>query len=139
MKRMKHIGRGQRGQSVLEMALVTLVLVAVAAGAADLGRAMHTWIIIHNAAREGARYASKFPLDDSEIIAHAEQEMAESGVDSLTHTITVQGLDRTEGNPIRVDIVAYVPTIVAPITNLGMLELRSSNEMIIFGTPAAGP
>jgi Flp pilus assembly protein TadG len=132
------MGQNQRGQSVVEMALVTLVLVAVAAGAADLGRAMHTWIIIHNAAREGARYASQFPLDDAQIIARAEQEMVESGVDSLTHTITVAAGDRTEGNPIRVNVVAYVPTIVAPITNLGMLELRSSNEMIIFGTPPAG-
>jgi Flp pilus assembly protein TadG len=136
---MRKKAKDQRGQSVLEMALVTLVLVAVAAGAADLGRAMHTWIVIHNAAREGARYASKFPLDDAGIIGHAEQEMAESGVDSLTHTITVQGLDRTSGNPIRVDVEVQVPTILAAVTNLATLTLRSSNEMIIFGTPVAGP
>jgi Flp pilus assembly protein TadG len=134
---MRRNAKDQRGQSVLEMALVTLVLVAVAAGAADLGRAMHTWIVIHNAAREGARYASRFPLDDADIIAHAEQEMADSGVLDLAPTITVQGLDRTEGNPIRVNIQVFVPTIVAGVTNLGMLELRSSNEMIIFGVPAA--
>ena len=47
-----------RGQSIVEFALLTPVLVLVLALAADFGRAMTAYITISSAAREGASYGA---------------------------------------------------------------------------------
>ena len=53
MKRMK----SQRGTAILEVALTVPMLLLVAAGIFEFGRAYQTWQILTNAAREGARAA----------------------------------------------------------------------------------
>ena len=53
----------QRGQSLVEFALVLTLLLVLAAGAVDLGRVFHSTIIITNASREGARYLTRNPND----------------------------------------------------------------------------
>ncbi len=52
------------GQGLAELALVLPVLVIIAAGLFDVGRAFYTLIVINNASREGARYLT-FRSDDS--------------------------------------------------------------------------
>jgi len=49
--------RSERGQSLVELALVLPLLILLLMGIADLGRAFYSYIEITNAAREGARYA----------------------------------------------------------------------------------
>ena len=57
-------GRGRRlstdrpGQSMVEFALMGLVLFLLLMGVFDLGRSIYVYIAINNAAREGVRYAS---------------------------------------------------------------------------------
>lgn len=52
---------GQRGQNLVELALVAPLLIALFIGVADLGRAFHAFIVMENAAREAARYGASFP------------------------------------------------------------------------------
>jgi Flp pilus assembly protein TadG len=47
----------ERGQALLETALVLPVVLLIAVGIFEFGRAFQTWQIITNAAREGARIA----------------------------------------------------------------------------------
>ena len=49
--------RDTRGAALLEMALTLPMMLMVAAGIFEFGRAYQTWQIITNAAREGARIA----------------------------------------------------------------------------------
>jgi hypothetical protein len=56
--------RPSRGQSLVEFALVTPLLLLVLAGAADLGRAFYAYVAIENAAKEGAFFGSRAPLCD---------------------------------------------------------------------------
>ena len=51
--------RSERGQSLVELALVMPLLILLLTGIADLGRAFYSYIQITNAAREGARAASR--------------------------------------------------------------------------------
>jgi len=51
----------QRGQNLVELALVAPLLIALFIGVADLGRAFHAFIVMENAAREAARYGASFP------------------------------------------------------------------------------
>ena len=48
--------RGERGQAMLEFALVIIALVVVMVGIIDFGRMFYTYATIANSAREGARF-----------------------------------------------------------------------------------
>lgn len=51
----------ERGQALAETAFVTIILLLLLTLTVDLGRALFTWVAMHNAASEGAYYASAFP------------------------------------------------------------------------------
>ncbi len=53
----------EKGQGLVELAIVIPVLVIIVVGLLDLGRAYFSVIIINNAAREGARYLSSHRSD----------------------------------------------------------------------------
>ena len=53
----------EKGQGLVELAIVLPVLIVVVIGLLDLGRAYFSVIIINNAAREGARYLSSHRSD----------------------------------------------------------------------------
>jgi hypothetical protein len=69
-----------RGQGLLEFALVLPFLLVVLFGVFDLGRLYFSSITITSAAREGARYLSVYPedvsnsYDDTELVAIQEAE-----------------------------------------------------------------
>jgi Flp pilus assembly protein TadG len=56
--------RRSRGQALVEMALVGLVLAMLLAAAIDFGRAYYTAIIVQNMAGEGASYGALYPEYD---------------------------------------------------------------------------
>jgi hypothetical protein len=51
----------ERGQSLVELAVVVVILLLLLAGAVDLGRLMFTYLSMRDAAQEGAAYASINP------------------------------------------------------------------------------
>ena len=54
-------GRGSRGQSMVEFALVLPVLLVLLMIATDFGRAYLGWVNLNRAAREAANYAAQNP------------------------------------------------------------------------------
>ncbi len=59
--------RTDRGQSVLEMALVLPFFLVIVMGVIDFGWAFRDYITLTNSAREGARYAIVCPTNDTQI------------------------------------------------------------------------
>ena len=57
----------ERGQSMIELALMLTILMVLLAGTVDLGRAFFTWLAMRDAAQEGASYASIEPLESVKI------------------------------------------------------------------------
>jgi Flp pilus assembly protein TadG len=55
----------RRGQSIVEFALGSILLVMLLATALDMGRAFFTWQVVHNMAAEGAAYLSRWPDKDT--------------------------------------------------------------------------
>lgn len=129
----KLLRRDERGQSVVEMALVMFLLLLLVAGVADFGRAFNNYIIITNASREGARYASHFPDHKIGIKEAAIREAEDSGVALQGSDIVIQGLGSKGGQPIRVTVTYEFPTIMGGITGVGNLTLCGSTEMVVFG------
>jgi len=57
-----------RGQSLIEFALIIPILLGIILITIDLGRAVYYYSVLYNAAREGARYGIIYPSDTSGII-----------------------------------------------------------------------
>ena len=91
--------RSERGQSLVELALVLPLLILLLAGMADLGRAFFSYIEITNAAQEGTRAGSRLPCYPGDaaqrqamktsITNAAVAEAANSGVTLAADNITI--------------------------------------------------
>ncbi|TFG37987.1 MAG: pilus assembly protein [Candidatus Aminicenantes bacterium] len=60
--------RTEKGQSMTEFALSLVILLTLLAGIVDLGRMFFAYIIIRDAAQEGAVYGSIAPKDDLGVL-----------------------------------------------------------------------
>lgn len=122
----------EQGASLVEFALVALLLILLLAGIVDLGRAFHSYIVITNASREGARYASRFPNHDVGIKLAAQREAAAGGLTIADDDIGVLGT-RASGSPITVTITSDFPTIMGGILGIDTIPMERATEMVVFG------
>jgi len=77
--------RRERGQSLVETAIVVPILFLLLAAVVDFGRAFDAYIVLTNAAREGARFGSLAnPLTESEIQDLVVDDVLGSGA-NITH------------------------------------------------------
>jgi len=134
-KRMGQSFRGRRGQSVVEMAMLMPLLLLLVVGVADLGRAFFSYIVITNASREGARYASHLPADQIGTRQAAVDEAANAGLSPplAVADVTVICANPDRGLPIAVQVTYEMPTIIGSLIGRPSLTLVSRTEMVIFG------
>lgn len=134
---------GERGQTLVEFALVLLLLLLLLAGVVDLGRAFHSYIVITNASREGARYGSRFPprsLTDTARINPikntAIQEAAGSGITldaNKIRVLTNPASGASSGDTIRVEIDYDFRPVMIGLLGVNNITMRRATEMVIFG------
>ncbi|HXE30368.1 MAG TPA: TadE family protein [Terriglobales bacterium] len=122
---MAAIKRRQKGQSVVEAALVLPILALVLFGIVEIGHAASLWQTLDNAAREGARW-SAMPSAGSnslpspgDVVARVETYAADAGLTLSDDDVTVnQAVSVSEGGlPTsfsQVD-VSYTDTFVTPL------------------------
>ena len=67
-KRAQNKSGSERGQSMTEFALSLVILLTLLAGVVDLGRMFFAYIIIRDAAQEGAVYGSIAPKDNLTVL-----------------------------------------------------------------------
>jgi Flp pilus assembly protein TadG len=83
--------RDTRGAALLEMALALPMMLLIAAGIFEFGRAYQTWQIITNAAREGARIAVLPGTTDSMVTTRVKTYMSDGMLsDSAAATVAIQ-------------------------------------------------
>src|SRR6266571_6232796 len=88
----------QRGQSLVEFAISSLVLILLLMGLLDLSRAFYYSVNILGAAREGARHGAWFDtatrtnkyLDDDDVMLAVKQAMAGAGFDGVSLPVPTQ-------------------------------------------------
>lgn len=111
--------RGERGQATVELALVVPVLLLILFGIMEFGRIFSSYLIVTNAAREGARWAA-VGADDTAIVEQVENAAAGLDLSRLTVTITpaaggrVSGVQATVTVDYAVDLVTPVLSGIAP-------------------------
>jgi hypothetical protein len=139
----KFTQRSQKGQSITEFALFLVILLILLAGVADLGRMFMAYIVIRDAAQEGAVYGSIADKSDlttfrNEVEARVEEAFTDPD-DGSNNPIDLSKLSvQTDiigatcampGSGVRV-IVDYAVPVTMPF--LGMII--GSQEMTMSAT-----
>jgi Flp pilus assembly protein TadG len=70
----------ERGAALLETAITVPIILLIAVGIFEFGRAYQTWQVLTNAAREGARIAILAETTDEQIETTVERYMRDGGL-----------------------------------------------------------
>ena len=81
--------RNERGQGILELALVLPFLLLIVLGVLDLGRIFFETIGLTNAAREGVRYLTLHPDNEAGAVLAAIDEANYAGITISNGQVTV--------------------------------------------------
>jgi Flp pilus assembly protein TadG len=104
--------RGERGQSLVELALSLTVILLLLAGAVDFSIAYFSFSAMQDAAQEGALYGSINPADEAGIITRVRSASSNpvdlANTDLVDVVVTLPG-DACEGNEIRVNVIYDYP------------------------------
>lgn len=115
----RRAGRRDDGQSLVEMAIVLPILLALLVGIFEMGRAWNVYQVITNAAREGARTAVIQTKSESDVRATIDGYLADAGLDSAVGTVSITGQGTGFGQPTRVEIdYPYEFGFLGPVVSL---------------------
>jgi Flp pilus assembly protein TadG len=123
------VRRENRGQSLVEWALVLPILILIVVVVFDVGRGVYYYSAVHNAAREGARYGIVQP-DDTTGIEAAARRLA-VGMDSSMLTITTTQPDtKTIRVQVSYNFIPITP-LAASVVGSNSVTLNSRSTMRI--------
>jgi Flp pilus assembly protein TadG len=125
---------------MVEFGLIVVIFFLLVSGIFDFGRALNGWIVLSNAAREGARQAAVGKCD-ADVIAAAKKFAKVPGVDPAGVTVTVTpsagvGCNRTFGDAVTVNVAAsldVVTPLVRAATGLTTWSISSETTMSAEG------
>lgn len=125
----------ERGQSMVELALLVPLLALILLGLIDFGRVFGAFIVITNAAREGARYGSQYPNDIDGMKVRTIREADWSGISLRYDEINVQISGGTApGQPLALSVMypySAVSTLISTFWGGGNLMLQARAVMVI--------
>lgn len=74
-KKDSRVGRDERGQSLVELALSLVVILMLLTGAVEFGLAYFQFVTMRDAAQEGALYGSINPVDAKDVLSDNGKEL----------------------------------------------------------------
>ena len=110
---MRRLLRSERGQTMVETAIVLPVVVFMMVAMVDAGRVFHAWIVVTNGAREGARAAAARQSADV-VENRVENSMNGWLCDDADTTCTFTNVLGTSGTPTQV-VVTHDVTLLSPL------------------------
>jgi Flp pilus assembly protein TadG len=108
------------GQSIVELAIVVPVLLLLAVGVFEFGRALHAYLTVTHAARDGARLAMDPTKEEGDIVQRAKDAASPL-------TVAPNVLSRTKGGRATVRVTYQFNTPVPLISQIwggGPLTIR---------------
>jgi Flp pilus assembly protein TadG len=140
--------RGEKGQSMVELALSFVVLLLLLMGVVDLGRAYFAFMSMRDAAQEGAAYGSIYPINlagglNTTAIVNRVRNNSTSPVNlqdtAITVDVTLIGSKACYGNGLRVDVVWTDFPLIFPFWDAlfgrSTIPLRARMEETILRPP----
>lgn len=116
-------GKQELGQTLVEFSLILPVMLLMLFALVDFGRAFHTWLLVTNAAREGARVAAT-QKDYSTIQTRIYDSLG--SLDPAKLDITPTNVQGVRGDPVEIDLV-YEFEFVTPIG--GIVNIISGGNL----------
>jgi len=133
MKRIIHLSHSERGQSLVEMAVMMPLVLVLLAGVLDFGRIIYINVVLTNAAREVALSGATHSIESTLLENLALQEIDRAGVQGGAAAISIGYT--TAGSPatdtIVVDI-SYQAALVLTFLPFPDVTLHSHAEMPLF-------
>jgi Flp pilus assembly protein TadG len=123
---MKHLFKSQKGQSLVEFALVLPVFVVILFAIMEFGRLWEVSNILTSAAREGARVAAVSEPDVEKAKTAAQTVLSAGHITNAT--ITVSGPNSTSDVSVTIALV-YKPLTGSIIPGFGSFSLSRSTTM----------
>lgn len=109
--------KNKKGQTLVEMALILPILILILMGMVEFGRILNSYLIITNASREGARYASVHSTD-SQIQVAINNLTSTLNQDKLILTISPQLSSRSSGSSATVRIDYDIDILTPLMSNI---------------------
>jgi Flp pilus assembly protein TadG len=109
--------RSEKGQSLVETALILPILLLLLFGIVDFGRLLHAYLTIDHAGREAARFASvSVQSTDAEIRARVTSTATGLNIDPNAIIIDPPASGRTSGKDVTITI-PYKFNFITPLVN----------------------
>lgn len=136
--RKRGVRTGERGQALVEFAIIIPILLAVLLGIVEFARAWQIQQVVTNAAREGARFSvlPSTPAGTTEVDSVVQEYMRSANMDMGYYSSSIVN-STTSGDPDTVTVsYAYTYTLFGPVMNLlgggstpGSVNLSSTSIM----------
>jgi len=121
--------KSQKGQSLVETALVLPILIMLLFGIVDFGRVFHAYLTLDHAGREAARDAA-IGKEDSEIESKITSSTTSLG-SGVGVTITPAGkANRTSGNDVTITL-NYTIDLITPILGQTVRDIDLENNTVM--------
>ena len=105
---------GEKGQNLVEFAMVVPIFLILVFSIVDFGMGFHAWITVTNAAREGARIGA-VGADSATIEARVIDTTSSLAAEDIE--VTVVNAQGAPGEAVSVD-VQYEYELITPLSNL---------------------
>ena len=105
---LKKLIQNNRGQALVEFALILPILLLLIIGSMEFGLIIHQYLVVAEAAREGARSAA---VGASDVVVASTVKTAASQIASDQLTITISPTTRVRGSGVTVTVEMPVHTI----------------------------
>lgn len=129
----------ERGQSLVEFAIILPVLLLLVLGVVDLGMGFKTYITLTNASREGVRWISIHPTDQSGARDRIADEASTMG---LSEGLFLEGgyevsfspnqSDYDAGEKVTVNVTHDYQLLFGAITGLPAVPFTASSTMVVL-------
>lgn len=93
--------KNNRGQGIVELALVLPILVLLLAGMMEFGQIIHEYLVVTEAAREGARAAA---VGNNDAVVASTVKAAAATIDKGSLAVSITPGVRERGNPVTVAV-----------------------------------
>lgn len=102
--------KDERGQAMVELALVLPILLILFMGIIEFGRVYHSYLVITNASREGARVAILGGSDEA-ISARVGEVTADLDQTKIQTVVTPVPAERMSGKLATIDVQYKIPLV----------------------------
>ena len=125
----------ERGQALLETAITLPIILLVSVGIFEFGRAYQTWLVLSNAAREGARVAILPNAQPADVQSRINEYMQGGQLDNYQNaTISVN-----QNTPVAVGAGTAATSLITVNYPFSFIVLNPVANLVMHGSMMGDP